>query len=191
LVLLMKLVWHLVILGSLVSVCASTSPGQTTDSVRRGAGLTLTANVTPASIIQLSSKSNYIEELEAPSNTLYALKVVLADSETADLVKQTAAGTLVMTRVEFLVRFSGFKDETATMVITVTDIDDKSGRLSLTEGASEASLRRFQLGQVIKVEGVRSGERIVRYVGFLVDETVSGAPQTTGGGAVLTYELIH
>ena len=187
----MKLVWHLVILGSLVSVCASTSLGQTPDSVRRGAGLTLSANVTPASIIQLSSKSNYIEELETPSNTMCALRVVLADSETADLVKQTAAGTLVMTRVEFLVRFSGFKDETATMVITVTAVADKSGRLSLTEGTSEAGLRRLQLGQVIKVEGVRSGERIVRYVGFLVDQTVSGAAQMNGRGAVLSYELTH
>ena len=187
----MKLVWHLVILGSLFSVCASTSLGQTPDSVPRGAGLTLSANVIPASIIQLSSKSNYIEELETPSNTMCALRVVPADSETADLVKRTAAGTLVMTRVEFLVRFSGFKDETATIVITVTAVDDKSGRLSLTEGMSGASVRRLQLGQVIKVEGVRSGERIVRYVGFLVDETVSGAPQKNGGGAALTYELIH
>jgi hypothetical protein len=186
----MKLVWHLVILGSLVSVCASISLGQT-DSEGRGAGLALSANVTPASIIQLSSKSNNIEELETPSNTLCALRVVLADSETGDLVKRTAAGTLVMTRVEFLVRFSGFKDETATMVITVTAVDDESGRLSLTEGTSEASLRRLQLGQVIKVEGVRSGERIVRYVGFLVDETVSGVPRKDGRGAALTYELIH
>jgi len=187
----MKLVWHFVILGSLVSVCAATSLGQTPDSVRRGAGLTLSANVTPASIIQLSSKSSYIEELETPSNTLCALKVVLADSATADLMKQTAAGTLVMTRVEFLVRFSGFKDETATMVITVTAVDDKSGRLSLTEGTSEASLRRLELGHVVKVEGVRSGERVVRYVGFLVDETVSSTPQKNGRGAALTYELIH
>jgi hypothetical protein len=187
----MKLVWHLVILGSLVSVCASTSVGQTPDSVRRGAGLNLSANVTPASIIELSSKSNYIEELETASNTMCALRVVLADSETADLVKQTAAGTLVMTRVEFLVRFSGFKDETATIVITVTAFDDESGRLSLREGTSEASLRNLQLGQVIKVEGVRSGERIVRYVGFLMDETVSGAPQKNDRGAALTYELIH
>jgi hypothetical protein len=187
----MKLVWHLVILGSLVSVCASTSLGQTADSVRRGAGLTLSATVTPASIIQLSSKSNYIEELETPSNTICALRVVLADSETADLVKRTGAGTLVMTRVEFLVRFSGFKHETATMVITLTAVEDKSGRLSLTEGTSEASLRNLQLGQAIKVEGVRSGDRIVRYVGFLVDETVNGAPQKNGGGAALTYELVH
>lgn len=187
----MKLVWHLVILGSLVSVCASTSLGQTPDSVGRGAGLTLSANVTPASIIQFSSKSNYIEELETPSNRMCALRVVLADLETADLVKQTAAGTLVMTRVEFLVRFSGFKDETAKMVITVTSVDDKSGRLSLTEGASEASLRRLQLGQVITVNGVRSGDRIVRYVGFLVDETPGGVPQKNDRGAALTYELIH
>jgi hypothetical protein len=119
-----------------------------------------------------------------------ALRVVLADSETADLVKQTAAGTLVMTRVEFLVRFSGFKDETATIVITVTALDN-GGRLSLIEGSNEASSRKLQLGQVIKVEGVRSGERIVRYVGFLVDETVSGAPQKNGRGAALTYELSH
>jgi hypothetical protein len=187
----MKLVWHLVILGSLVSVCASTSPGQTPDSVQHGSGLTLSANVRPASIIELSSKSNYIEELETPSNTMCALRVVLADSETADLVKQTAAGTLVMTRVEFLVRFSGFKDETATIVITVTALDDNGGRLSLIEGSNEASSRKLQLGQVIKVEGVRSGERIVRYVGFLVDETVSGAPQKNGRGAALTYELSH
>jgi len=187
----MKLVWHLVILGSLVSVCASTSLGQTPDSVERGAGLTLSANVIPASIIQLSSKSNYIEELETPSNTMCALRVVLADSETADLLKQTAAGKLIMTRVEFLVRFSGFKDETATMVITVTAVDDKGGRLSLTEGTSEASLRTLQLGQILKVEGVRSGERIVRYVGFQVDRTVRSSPEKNGAGASLTYELIH
>ena len=187
----MKLVWHLVILGSLVSVCASTSLGQTPDSVQRGAGLTLSANVIHASIIQLSSKSNYIEELETPSSRMCALRVVLADSETADLVKQTAAGTLVMTRVEFLVRFSGFKDETATMVITVTAVDDKGGRLSLTEGTSEASFRTLQLGHVLKVEGVRSGERIVQYVGFQVDGTVRSSPEKNGAGASLTYELIH
>src|SRR4051812_21879554 len=107
----MKLVWHFVILGALVSVCAATSLGQEPGSVRRGAGLTLSANVTPASILEISSKSNYIQELETASTSVCAVRVVLANSETADLVKQTAAGRLLMTRIEFLVRFSGFKEE--------------------------------------------------------------------------------
>jgi hypothetical protein len=96
-----------------------------------------------------------------------------------------------MTRVEFLVRFSGFKEETSTIVITVTAVDDKSGHLSLAEGASPESFRTLQPGQVIKLERVRSGARIVRYVGFLVDETVSEGSQKNGLGAALTYELIH
>ena len=120
----MKL-WHLVMLGSLVSLCASTSLGQEPDSVSRGGGLTLSANVLPASILELSSKSNYIEELETASRTVCVLRVVPANSRTADLVMQTTAGRFLMTRVEFLVRFSGFKEETATVVITVTAVEDK------------------------------------------------------------------
>jgi len=189
--LLMKLVWHLASLGSLVSVCAYTSLGQKPDSVSRGTGMTLSANVIPASILEVSSKSNYIEELETTSTTVCALRVVLANSWTADLVKQTTAGRLVMARVEFLVRFSGFKEETSTVVITVTAVDDKSGRLSLAEGASQESFRTLQPGQVIKLERVRSGERIVRYIGFLVDETLTEGSQKNGLGAVLTFELIH
>jgi hypothetical protein len=96
-----------------------------------------------------------------------------------------------MTKVEFLVRFSGFKEETSTVVITVTAVDDKSGHLSLVEGASQESFRTLQPGQVIKLERVKSGARIVRYVGFLVDETVSEDSQKNGLGASLTYELIH
>jgi len=187
----MKLVWRLVILGSLVSVCASTSLGQQPDSVSRGAGLTLSANVVPASILELTSKSNYIEELETTATTVCALRVVLANSQTADLVKQTTEGRLLMTRVEFLVRFSGFKEETSTVVITVTGVDDKSGLLLLTEGASQESFRTLQPGQVIKLERVRSGARIVRYVGFLVDETASEGSLKDGFGASLKYELIN
>jgi len=104
---------------------------------------------------------------------------------------QTAAGRFLMTRVEFLVRFSGFKEETATVVITVTAVDDKGAHLSLAEGASPESFRTLQPRQVIKLERVRSGERIVRYVGFLVDETLSEGSQKNGLGAALTYELIH
>jgi hypothetical protein len=96
-----------------------------------------------------------------------------------------------MTRVEFLVRFSGYNEETAALVITVTAVDDRSGLLSLAEGASQESFRTLQPGQVIKLEGVRSGARIVRYVGFMVDDTVSEASQKNGLGAVLRYELIH
>jgi hypothetical protein len=187
----MKLVWHLVMLGSLVSVCASPSLGQTPDSVNRSGGLTLSAKVMPASILELSSKSNDIEELETSSTTVCALRVVLANSRTADLVKQTTAGRLLMTRVEFLVRFSGFKEETSTVVITVNAVDDKSGQLLLAEGAGPESFRTLQPGQVIKLERVRSGARIVRYVGFLVDETVSEGSQNNGLRAVLTYELIQ
>ena len=186
----MKLVWRLVILGSLVSVCVSTSVGQKPEGVGRGAGLTLSANVIPASIVEVSSKSNYIEELETSSPAVCALRVVLANSQTADLVKQTTAGRFIMTRVEFLVRFSGFKDETATFVITVTAVDDKNGHLSLAEGATQESFRTLDQGQVIKLEGVRSGARIVRYVGFLVDETISDSRQNNGLGATLTYELV-
>jgi len=187
----MKLVRHLVMLGSLVCVCASTSLGQKPDSVSRGAGLTLSANVIPASILELSSKSNYIEELETASTTVRALRVLLANSQTADVVKQTTAGRFLMTRVEFVVRFSGFKEETATVVINVTAVDDQSGHLLLAEGDSQESFRTLQPGQVIKLERVRSGERIVRYVGFLLDDTASESSQKNGLGAVLTYEVIH
>jgi hypothetical protein len=186
----MKLVWHLVILGSLVCVCTSTSLGQKPGSEGRGAGLTLSANVTPASIFELSSKSDYIEELKTISPTVSVLRVVLANADTSDLVKQTSAGTLFMTKVEFLVRFSGFKDETATVLITVTALDDNTGHYSFTEGTSEESFKSLQAGQVMKLEGVRSGTRIVRYVGFLADETVQ-AGEKNGVGATVTYELIH
>jgi len=186
----MKLVWHLVILGSLVSGCAPTSLGQKPGSEGgRGAGLTLSANVTPASILELSSKSNYIEELKTTSTTECVLRVALANAETSDLVKQTPAGTLLMIRVEFLARFSGFKEETATVLITVISVDDKSGHQTLAEGTSTESFKTLQQGQAIKLGGVRSGARIVRYVGFLVDETVRAA-EKNGLGATLKYEII-
>ena len=187
----MKLVWHLVILGSLVSVCASTSPAQTPDSGGRGAGLTLRANVIPASILELSSTSNYIEELETTSATVRTVRVALANSETADVVKATTDGRFLMTKVEFLVRFSGYKEETATVLITVAAVDDKSGHVSLAEGDSEQNFRILQPGEVLKLEGLTSGARIVRYVGFFVDDTATEASQKTGIGAALRYELVH
>jgi hypothetical protein len=186
----MKLVWHLVILGSLISGCPSISLGQKPGSDGgRGAGLTLSANVTPASILELSSQSKYIEELKTTSSTVCVLRVVLANVETSDLVKQMPAGTLLMTRVEFLARFSGFKEETATVLITVTSVDDKSGRQTLTEGTSKESFKTLQQGQAIKLGGVRSGARIVRYIGFLVDETVTDA-EKNNLRATLKYEII-
>jgi len=185
----MKLVWHLVILGSLVSICDSTSLGQKPGSEGRGAGLTLSANVTPAAILELSSESNYIEEVKTTSPTVRVIRIVHAKAETSDLVKQTAADTILMTRVEFLVRFSGFKQETATVLITATSVDDESRHRSLIEGSSEETFKSLQPGQSIKLEGVRSGARIVRYVGFLVDGTVE-AREKNGAGATLTYELI-
>src|SRR4030095_14447256 len=168
----MKLVWHLVILGSLVSVCDSASLGQKPGSERRGAGLTMRANVTPAAILELSSESNYIEELKTTSTTVQVIRAVRAKAETADLVQRAPAGTILMTRVEFLVRFSGFKQETATVLITATSVDDKSRHQSLIEGSSEETFKSLQPGQSIKLEGVTSGARFVRYVGFLVDEKV-------------------
>jgi hypothetical protein len=167
------------------------SLAQEPDSARRGAGLTLSANVTPASILEISSKSNYIEQLDAVSTSVCALRVVLPNSETADVVKQTAGGRLLMTRVEFLIRFSGFKEETATVVITVPTFDEQNAHLSLVEGTSEEGFKTLQPGQVIKFEGLRSGARIVRYIGFLVDETTSGASQNKPLQAAVTYELIN
>src|SRR5262245_25423513 len=134
----MKLVWRLVLLGSLVSVCAFISLGQTPGSEGRGAGLTLRANVTPASILELSSESNNIQELKTNSTAVRVISIARAEAETFDLVKQTPAGTILLTRVEFLVRFSGFKQETATLVMTATSID---GHQSLIEGSSEESFK--------------------------------------------------
>lgn len=184
----MKLVWQLVLLGTLVSVCGSTSLGQNPGGEGRRAGLTLRANVTPASILELSSESNNIQELKTMSTAVRVIRVDRANAETFDLVKQTPAGTLLMTRVEFLVRFSGFKQETATLLITATSVDE-DGHQSLIEGSSEESLKSLQPGQTIKIEGVRSGTRIVRYVGFLVDGTVETS-ENNGAGATLRYELI-
>src|SRR5213082_624085 len=102
----MKLVWHLVVLVCVASVCASVSLSQQPGNRSGGAGLSLSANVTTASVIELSSKSEHIEEIEAKSPSLRTLKITLPTAAAADIVKQTAAGTLFLTRVEFLVRFS-------------------------------------------------------------------------------------
>src|SRR3954465_3703631 len=185
----MKLVWHIVILVCLVLVCASASLAQQSGAGGGGAALSLSANVTTASILEVASKSNYIEEVETTSAAVRTLRVTPLNSQAADLVKETAAGTLLMARVEFLVRFSGYKEETATVLITVGP-NDASSNLSLSEGSGEDTLKVVAPGQVIKIEGVRSGSRIVRYVGFLQKKTDPVTPKENRS-VQLIYELTH
>jgi hypothetical protein len=185
----MKLVWHLVILVCLVLVCASVSLAQQSSAGGGGAVLSLSANVTTASILEVSSKSDYIEEVETTSPAVRTLRVTLLNSQAAGLIKETPAGTLLMAKVEFLVRFSGYKEETATVLITVGPTDASSS-LSLIEGRGEETLKAIALGQVIKIEGVRSGSRIIRYVGFRRKKTNSVTPNENLS-AQLTYELTH
>jgi hypothetical protein len=184
----MKLVWHFVILVCLVYVCASSSLAQQLETRGGGAVLSLTANVTTASILELSSKSKYVEEIETTSPAVRTVRVTLPDAQTADLVKETAAGTLVMARVELLVRFSGYKEETATVLISLAGVYDGSGRDLLKEGDPEGTLNTLAPGAIIKVQGVRSGSRIVRYIGFVVDAKSSPKNALAAG---VTYELVH
>ena len=184
----MKLVWHLVILVCLVFVCASASLAQQSGAGGGGAVLSLSANVTTASILEVTSKSNYVEEIETTSPSIRTLRFPLPNLQTADLVKETAAGTVVIARVEFLVRFSGYKEETATILITAGR--NQTSIESLREGGGEELLKPIAPGQVIQIDGVRSGSKIVRYIGFLINKADS-ATQSANLSASLTYELIH
>ena len=185
----MKHLCHLVIIVCSTCIFASPSLGQQGNG---GAAslLSLSANVTPASILELSSKSNNAEVITTDSTIVRSVRVSLQDPDVADVVKQTGDGTLVLTRIEMLVRFSGYKEETATVVITVTDADNSVSRDSLREGATEETTDHLSSEQ-IKLEGIRSGARIVRYVGFLTRPKGFVATNKTHFGAVLTYQIIH
>jgi len=181
----MKLVWHLVILVCLIFVCASASLAQEPGGRRGGAVLSLSANVTPASIIEVSSKSNCIEEVETTSPAVRTIGLSPQNLKTAEFKKETPAGTLIIARVEFLVRFSGYKEETATILVR-----GGSNSESLKEGDGENTLNAIAPGQLIRIEGVRSGSRIIRYIGFLLNKAdlVTEHLDLT---AHLTYELTH
>ena len=185
----MKHVCHLVILVFSFFACTSDSQGQEKDKGAGGAALSISATAKPASIIALSTNSNNAEVSETNSTTVGIVRVSLQNPGSADIVKQIPDGTLFLNRVEIFVRFSGFKQETATVLITVTSVDDSTSGQAVWEGASPEASKRILAKQIIQVQGVRSGERLVRYVGFLVGgDIVAGK---TPLGAVVRYEITH
>jgi hypothetical protein len=186
----MKHVCHLVIIVCSTCVLASTSLGQQQNNGARGTGLSLRANVTPASIIELSSNSNNAEIVETNLTTVRSVRVRLLNPDMADIVKQTEVGTLYLTRIEILVRFSGYEKETATVLIT-SDADNSMSREALREGAGDDTSHRLAPGQTIELEGIRSGARIVRYVGFLMKPGTVADTEKTHFTAVLTYKITH
>ena len=101
-------------------------------------------------------------------------------------MRQTPDGTLVLNRIEIFVRFSGYKQETATLLITVPSGEDSTGGSGVWEGASPEACERILAKQIIEVRGVKSGERIVRYIGFLVGGAVG---EKTSLGAEVRYEI--
>ena len=186
----MKRVCQVGILVFSFCVFASTSLGQQPNNGGAGALLSLRANVTPASILELASGSTNAEVLDSNSTTARSVRVTLQNPDVADLIKETELGTLFMTRIEIFVRFSGFKEETATVLISVADIENSISAEAIREGVDEKNFR-ITPGQIIRIEGVRSGARMVRYVGFLVERNDLVATQKTHLKAVVTYEIAH
>lgn len=189
----MKLVCHLVIF--LFSFFAFTSrlQGQENDKGAGGSALSISATAKPASIIALSN-SNNAEVSETDSTTMGIVRVTLQNpgsAASADIVKQTADGTLFLNRIEIFVRFSGFKQETATVRIRVTSVDDSTSGQAVREGASPEASKRILAKQIIEVPGVKSGDRFVRYVGFLVGGDLGVVAGKTPLRAVVSYEITH
>ena len=185
----MKLVGHLAIILSAICVFASTSRAQATNDGNPGAGLTLHAIAKPAAILEVFSNSNNVETLESKSSEARTIRVMLKDP--AALSKEAAEGNLFMNRIEILVRFSGFKEETATVLISVSDVDDLVSAETLREGSAPERSEHISKVGIISVSGVRSGARIVRYVGFEVNPETVPASRETRRGASLTYTIVQ
>jgi hypothetical protein len=167
------------------------SQGQENDKGAGGAALSISATAKPASIIALSTNSKNAEVSETNSTTVGIVRVNLQNPYRADIVKQTPDGTLFLNRIEIFVRFSGFEQETATVLITVTRVDDSTSGQAVREGASPEGSNSILDKQIIEVQGVKSGERIVRYVGFLVGGDIGAVAGKTPLGAVVRYQITH
>ena len=187
----MKLVCHLVIVVLSFFAFTSRSYGQEQNKDTGMAALTISAYAKPASIIGISSDSKNVEVLQTNSTTAGLVKVNLHSPDTADLVKQTPDGTLFLNRIEIFVRFSGFEQETATVLITVMSVDDPIFGQALREGESAVAPHRIFNEHIVEVQGVKSCDRIVRYIGFLIDDDVATAQAKTTLQAVLKYEITH
>jgi len=187
----MKLVCHLVIL--LFSFCAFTSRLQAQENDKSaGAGLSIRATAKPVSIIALSTNPTNAELSVTNLNAVGIVRLSLRNPENADIVRQTADGTVFLNRIEIFVRFSGYQQETATVQITLNSLDDSTKGPSVQEGASPEASQRLLPKRVIEVQGVKSGERIVRYVGFLVSDDIGVAVAgRTSLEASVKYEIAH
>ena len=188
----MKPVCHLVIL--LLSFCAFTSrsEGQENDKGAGAAALSMTATAKPASIIALSTNPNNAEVSITNSNSVGIVRVALPDpglADRTDVVRQTPDGTLFLNRIEIFIRFSGFKEETATLQITLASGDDSTSRQALRECASPEACKGILPKQVIEVRGVKSGDKIVRYIGFLVGAESGLEAGKAPLGAEVRYEI--
>lgn len=187
----MKLVCHLVILVFSFVAFTSRSQDQENNKGGGGAALSMSASAKPASIIALSTNSHNAKVSETDSTSMGIVRVNLQNSDSADIVKQTQDGTLFLNRIEIFVRFSGFKQETATVRITVTSVDDSTSGQAVREGSSPEAVNSILDNQIIEVQGVKSGERIVRYVGFLVGGDIGLGAGKTPLGAVVKYQITH
>ena len=187
----MKLVCHLVILLFSFFAYTSRSQAQENNNGAGGAALSITATARPASIIALSTNSDSAKVSETNSTSVGMVRVSLQNPERADIVKQTSDGALFLNRIELLVRFSGFDQETATVLITVASVDDSTSGKAVREGASPEASKGILAKHVIELQGVKSGERIVRYVGFLVGGELGSATEKMPLGAVVSYEITH
>jgi hypothetical protein len=184
----MKLLCHLIIL--LFSFCAftSNSQAQENDTSAGVAALSIRATATPASIIQLSANPNNTAVSATNSSSAGTVRVSLRDAD-ADIVRQTADGTLYLNRVEIFVRFSGFSQETANVLVMVAGVDDSTSGQALREGATPETSNSILTKQTIEVRGVKSGETIVRYIGFLVSGDSGRGTAPTPLGAEVRYQI--
>ena len=187
----MKLLCHLVIF--LCAFLAFTSPlqGQENGHGNGGAALSMSATAGPAAIIALSSSSNNAAVSETNSPDLGLVRVNLQNLDGADILKQTPEGTLVLNRIEINVRFSGFRQETATVLITVISVDAPTSGQAVREGSSPEAAKEIVAQQIIEIRGVKSGDRIVRYIGFLVGGDVGSLAGASPPKAVVSYQITH
>jgi hypothetical protein len=185
----MRVVRHLVILLFSLLAFTSRSQGQENDKTTRGAALSITATAIPASIIALSTNPENSEVSVTNLTTAGVVRLKLLDPNGPDVVEQTSEGTLFLNRVEIFVRFSGYRKETAAILITVSSIDDATSGQALREGASPEASKRILPKDIIKVREVKSGQKIVRFVGFLVGRVGGALPEKMSLGAEVRYEI--
>jgi hypothetical protein len=187
----MKLVSHLAVLLFSFLAFTSRSNGQENDKSMRGIALSITATAVPASNIVLSINPNNTQVSVINSTTAGLVRLKLLDANASDVVEQTSEGTLFLNRVEIFVRFSGYRKETAAILITVSSIDDATSGQALREGSSPEASKTILANETIKVPGVKSGQKIVRYFGFLVPRLGRAVPEKSSLGAEVRYEITH